>query len=145
LSSCLLPLQSQVATPAKSRTPPELREWLKHFRAQVLAPIFRNAKSVPFRKPVDAVALGIYPIYFQVPIAFNLILFRLYSKRVFYSNIIVPNIDLHLGVPKQTLQMFDTILKTVAKKSRFVKGFLTKKINRCFQSRQPLQKAYNNK
>jgi hypothetical protein len=35
--------------------------------------------------------------------------------------------DSHLGVPKLTLQMFDTILKTVAKKSRFVKGFLTKK------------------
>ena len=50
----------------KNQTPPELREWLKHFRALILAPLFRNTKSAAFRKPVDAVALGIYPIYFQV-------------------------------------------------------------------------------
>ena len=53
----------------KNQTPPELREWLKHFRALILAPLFRNTKSNAFRKPVDAVALGIYPVYFQVRIS----------------------------------------------------------------------------
>jgi hypothetical protein len=60
-------LQSLGQTVLKHRTPPDVREWLKHFRAHVLAPIFRNAKSTNFRKPVDPVALGIYPIYCQVP------------------------------------------------------------------------------
>jgi hypothetical protein len=51
-------LQSLGQTVLKHRTPPDVREWLKHFRAHVLAPIFRNAKSTNFRKPVDPVALG---------------------------------------------------------------------------------------
>jgi hypothetical protein len=61
-SSC----DSSSLTLAKNRSPPELMPWLRHFRSQILAPLLRSAKSLPFRKPVDPVALGIFPIYNQV-------------------------------------------------------------------------------
>jgi len=53
-------------TLTKNKSPPELMPWLRHFRSQILGPILRSAKSIPFRKPVNPVALGIFPIYNQV-------------------------------------------------------------------------------
>ena len=44
----------------------ELRRWFKCFKDYIMKPILKNQKSLPFRKPVDAIALGIYPAYFQV-------------------------------------------------------------------------------
>ena len=45
---------------------PHLRDKLKRLRTHVINPIFKHQKSNVFREPVDAKALGIYPIYHQV-------------------------------------------------------------------------------
>lgn len=46
--------------------PGSLQEWMRCFRDHILKWVIKQQKSLPFRKPVDAVALGIYPIYNQV-------------------------------------------------------------------------------
>lgn len=45
---------------------PNLPQRLKRLKSHVLAPLFKHSKSTPFREPVDAKALGIYPAYHQV-------------------------------------------------------------------------------
>ena len=43
-----------------------LHQWLLAVKKYVLAPLIRHPRSLAFRKPVDPVALGIYPIYNQI-------------------------------------------------------------------------------
>ena len=61
-------MKSSKSNPLQGNNGPnqELRDWLKCFKDYIMKPILKNPKSNPFRKPVDAIALGIYPAYFQV-------------------------------------------------------------------------------
>ena len=52
--------------PTRPDPEPGLRDRLKRFRSQVITALFKHPKSVPFREPVNAKALGIFPIYHQV-------------------------------------------------------------------------------
>jgi len=45
---------------------PLLRGRLKLIRIHVIGALFKHPKSQPFREPVDAKALGIYPLYHQI-------------------------------------------------------------------------------
>eukprot|EP00095_Tigriopus_kingsejongensis_P002120 maker-scaffold447_size167621-snap-gene-0.50 protein:Tk02120 transcript:maker-scaffold447_size167621-snap-gene-0.50-mRNA-1 annotation:"bromodomain testis-specific protein" len=52
------------------RSPPapvgDLKARLRRVRTHVVSALFRHPKSAAFREPVNAKALGIYPIYYQV-------------------------------------------------------------------------------
>ena len=41
-------------------------QWLLAVKKYVVTPLLRHPRSMAFRKPVDAKALGIFPIYNQV-------------------------------------------------------------------------------
>ncbi len=45
---------------------PNLKERLRRVRLHVVNPLFKHSKSIAFREPVNAKALGIYPIYHQI-------------------------------------------------------------------------------
>lgn len=45
---------------------PLLKGSLKLIRIHVIGALFKHPKSQPFREPVDAKALGIYPLYYQI-------------------------------------------------------------------------------
>ncbi len=45
---------------------PNIRERLRRVRLHVVNPLFKHSKSSAFREPVNAKALGIYPIYHQI-------------------------------------------------------------------------------
>ncbi len=44
----------------------EGKAWVNALRMHVVVPLTRHPRSLPFRKPVDPVALGIYPAYNQI-------------------------------------------------------------------------------
>jgi len=46
--------------------PIESKAWINALRTHVVVPLIRHPKSLSFRKPVDPIALGIYPIYNQI-------------------------------------------------------------------------------
>ena len=53
-------------TPSPKKQDPLLKGRLKLIRIHVIGALFKHPKSQPFREPVDAKALGIYPLYFQI-------------------------------------------------------------------------------
>merc|ERR1711935_216508 len=46
--------------------PVQGKAWVNALRTHVVVPLIRHPRSLPFRKPVDEVALGIYPAYNQI-------------------------------------------------------------------------------
>lgn len=44
----------------------EDKAWIQALRSHVVVPLIRHPKSISFRKPVDPIALGIYPSYNQI-------------------------------------------------------------------------------
>lgn len=60
--------QTQAAPMRSGPVEPEanLKAKLKRVRTHVVSALFKHPKSVAFREPVNAKALGIYPIYFNV-------------------------------------------------------------------------------
>ncbi len=60
----LLPPQS-VLLPGLAPEP-NIRERLWQLKQQVVNPLFKHSKSAAFKKPVNAKALGIYPMYHQI-------------------------------------------------------------------------------
>ena len=54
------------ATPSPKKQDPLLKGRLKLIRIHVIGALFKHPKSQPFREPVDAKALGIFPLYCQI-------------------------------------------------------------------------------
>jgi len=46
--------------------PVQGKAWVNALRTHVVVPLIRHPRSLPFRKPVDEVALGIYPAYSNI-------------------------------------------------------------------------------
>jgi len=46
--------------------PVQGKAWVNAIRTHVVVPLIRHPRSLPFRKPVDPVALGIFPAYNQI-------------------------------------------------------------------------------
>lgn len=46
--------------------PVQGKAWVNAIRTHVVVPLIRHPRSLPFRKPVDEVALGIYPAYSKI-------------------------------------------------------------------------------
>ena len=53
-------------TASPKKQDPLLKGRLKLIRIHVIGALFKHPKSQPFREPVDAKALGIYPLYHQI-------------------------------------------------------------------------------
>lgn len=51
---------------AENDDPIESKAWINALRTHVVVPLIRHPKSLPFRKPVDPIALGIFPVYNQI-------------------------------------------------------------------------------
>ncbi len=58
--------QSPHILPHVLATEPNIRERLRRLKQHVVNPLFKHSKSGAFKEPVNAKALGIYPIYHQI-------------------------------------------------------------------------------
>ena len=59
-------LAAATASAAPKKQDPLLKGRLRLIRVHVIGALFKHPKSQPFREPVDAKALGIYPLYNQI-------------------------------------------------------------------------------